>query len=195
VELLSTLRATGECARASLERRGNLQGRYIQAVGVGILKVMAKMGISTLQSYKGAQIFEALGLGADVISTCFPGTSSRIGGLDMIRLGRATITGHEQAFDRRIAHGDEVQATALPDPGEYRHRDLQDGTAEARSDLRLWHSIHGLWCTHDAVRELVQQGAAARCCGICLRLLLAVPARAAVHAWWLRGEHACCRCT
>ena len=60
------------CGQAALmlTGAGGVQGKYIKAVGVGILKVMAKMGISTLQSYKGAQIFEALGLGADVIGTC-----------------------------------------------------------------------------------------------------------------------------
>lgn len=126
--MLAALRA--ECSRGRVLA---MQSKYIKAVGVGILKVMAKMGISTLQSYKGAQIFEALGLGEDVISTCFPGTSSRIGGLDFTALGRAAIEGHLLAFDRRIAHGDSVQANALPDPGEYRHRDLQDGTAEVRS--------------------------------------------------------------
>ena len=59
-----------------------LQAKYVKAIGVGILKVMAKMGISTLQSYKGAQIFEALGLHESVINKCFPGTPSRIGGLN-----------------------------------------------------------------------------------------------------------------
>lgn len=53
---------------------------YSQAVETGVAKVMAKMGISTLQSYKSAQIFEAVGLGGDVIDRCFRGTQSRIGG-------------------------------------------------------------------------------------------------------------------
>ncbi|MEE2959555.1 MAG: glutamate synthase large subunit [Myxococcota bacterium] len=58
-----------------------LEELYRKAAGKGILKVMAKMGISTLKSYKGAQIFEALGLGEQVIESCFSGTASRIGGL------------------------------------------------------------------------------------------------------------------
>ncbi|MCX5714708.1 MAG: glutamate synthase subunit alpha, partial [Candidatus Omnitrophica bacterium] len=53
---------------------------YIKAVEKGILKVLSKMGISTLQSYRGSQIFEALGLNKEVIESCFPGTVSRIGG-------------------------------------------------------------------------------------------------------------------
>ena len=52
-----------------------------QAVNAGVLKVMAKMGISTIASYKGAQIFEALGLAAPVVHACFAGTPSRIGGI------------------------------------------------------------------------------------------------------------------
>lgn len=55
---------------------------YTLATRYGISKVMAKMGISTLQSYKGAQIFEAVGISEEVIDRCFCGTSSRIGGVD-----------------------------------------------------------------------------------------------------------------
>jgi len=54
---------------------------YAQAIDTGIAKVMAKMGISTLQSYKSAQIFEAVGLGTDLVAKCFRGTQSRIGGV------------------------------------------------------------------------------------------------------------------
>lgn len=79
----------------------HVQSRYIESVGVGILKVMAKMGISTLQSYKGAQIFEALGLGADIIEHCFPGTPSKISGLSFLNLGRASLEAHAQAFSTR----------------------------------------------------------------------------------------------
>ena len=56
-------------------------------VANGMLKVMAKMGISTLQSYKGAQIFEALGLADDVVNLCFAGTASRIKGVEFRRAG------------------------------------------------------------------------------------------------------------
>ena len=59
---------------------GKLIKNYKKAVNNGILKVMSKMGISTLQSYKGAQIFEALGIDNAVIQRCFTGTASRIKG-------------------------------------------------------------------------------------------------------------------
>lgn len=54
--------------------------RYVKALHKGMLKIMAKMGISTLQSYRGAQIFEAVGLSKDIVDRCFTGTASRIGG-------------------------------------------------------------------------------------------------------------------
>lgn len=62
---------------------------------LGIAKVMAKMGISTLQSYKGAQIFEALGLADDVIDRCFKGTPSRIGGVSLESLA---VEAYERHF-------------------------------------------------------------------------------------------------
>ncbi|MEO0293307.1 MAG: glutamate synthase large subunit [candidate division WOR-3 bacterium] len=71
---------------------------YKKAINKGILKILSKMGISTLQSYKGAQIFEALGLGKEVIDKCFAGTTSRIGGMDLLTLAKETILRHKEAF-------------------------------------------------------------------------------------------------
>lgn len=71
---------------------------YQKAIGNGLLKVMSKMGISTLQSYQSAQIFEALGLGSDVIEKCFKGTISRIEGLSFDDLAREVLTRHDLAY-------------------------------------------------------------------------------------------------
>jgi len=71
---------------------------YKKAINKGILKILSKMGISTLQSYRGAQIFEALGLGKEVIEKCFAGTTSRIGGVDLLTLGKEVILRHKAAF-------------------------------------------------------------------------------------------------
>src|SRR5690606_21067158 len=60
-----------------------LQRHYVQAVSKGLLKVMSKMGISTLQSYRGAQIFEAVGLNASLIEEYFTKTPSRISGIGL----------------------------------------------------------------------------------------------------------------
>ncbi len=74
---------------------------YIKAIDKGILKVLSKMGISTLQSYRGAQIFEAVGLNKNVIDKYFAGTSSRINGVALDVIAKETIMRHQEAFPRR----------------------------------------------------------------------------------------------
>ncbi|XP_051158706.1 uncharacterized protein LOC127280028 [Leptopilina boulardi] len=71
---------------------------YAEAMERGIAKVMAKMGISTLQSYKGAQIFEAVGLADEVIEKCFKGTQSRIGGVTFKILAEEAFERHQMTF-------------------------------------------------------------------------------------------------
>lgn len=71
---------------------------YQKAIGNGLLKVMSKMGISTLQSYQSAQIFEALGIGSDVIEKCFRGTISRIEGLSFDDLAKEVLVRHHLAY-------------------------------------------------------------------------------------------------
>ncbi len=88
---------------------------YRLAVAKGIRKVMGKMGISTLASYKGAQIFEAVGVGEDVIEKCFTGTVSRIKGVTFDQLAKEHIRRHDEAYG-------ELQSPTLPNPGEYHWR-------------------------------------------------------------------------
>jgi glutamate synthase (NADPH/NADH) large chain len=71
---------------------------YIDAVGNGLLKILSKMGISTLQSYQGSQIFECIGLGQEVIQKCFKGTISRLEGLNFEDLEKETLVRHKSAF-------------------------------------------------------------------------------------------------
>jgi len=71
---------------------------YIKAVNKGLLKILSKMGISTLQSYRGAQIFEAVGLSEEVVGRCFTGTVSRIGGAGLDVIERETIMRHKEAY-------------------------------------------------------------------------------------------------
>jgi len=92
---------------------------YRKGVGKGMLKVMAKMGISTLQSYKGAQIFEALGLGEDIINRCFVGTASRVQGIDFNVLETEALRRHTLGFGDTEASG---RAPMLPNPGEFHWR-------------------------------------------------------------------------
>ncbi|MDR1184831.1 MAG: glutamate synthase subunit alpha, partial [Coriobacteriales bacterium] len=72
---------------------------YRRALTAHIIKVMSKMGISTVRSYHGAQIFEALGLSDELIDTCFTGTTSRIGGITLADLEEETLRRHREAFD------------------------------------------------------------------------------------------------
>ncbi len=76
----------------------DIEQHYRKAVDYGICKVLAKMGISTLESYKGAQIFEAIGLGEELIKECFEGTISRIGGIGFAHLERETIERHKEGI-------------------------------------------------------------------------------------------------
>lgn len=99
---------------------------YRKGVAKGMLKVMAKMGISTLQSYKGAQIFEAVGLADEVIDQCFVGTASRVQGVGFKVLAEETLRRHKMAFEKR----NPLQLTELPNPGDFQWR--------ANGDRHMW---------------------------------------------------------
>jgi glutamate synthase (NADPH/NADH) large chain len=79
---------------------------YITAVKRGLLKIMSKMGVSTVRSYRGAQLFEAVGLAPDLIECYFPGTPSRIGGIGLEAIAREARLRHQGAFS----------ATGAPEP-------------------------------------------------------------------------------
>jgi glutamate synthase (NADPH/NADH) large chain/glutamate synthase (ferredoxin) len=83
--------------------------KYRSAAEKGLLKILSKMGISTLQSYAGAQIFEAIGLGPEVIERCFTGTASVIGGIGFKEIAEDVLARHQGAG-------------ALPDHGRIRYR-------------------------------------------------------------------------
>ena len=86
---------------------------YVKAASKGVLKVMSKMGIATIASYIGAQIFEAVGIGAEVIDPYFTGTVSRIGGVGLEVVAAEAVHRHRTAF--------------AENPGETAHRDLDGG--------------------------------------------------------------------
>jgi glutamate synthase (NADPH/NADH) len=90
---------------------------YKSAIETGILKVMAKMGISTLQSYKAAQIFEAVGLGDEVIDLCFRNTPSRIGGVGLKHMAKDKLDRHAMVYC--ISTPD---VKILRNPGQYHWR-------------------------------------------------------------------------
>lgn len=107
---------------AHLAKRGRLggdvgsdeaQNLFMGAIEDGLLKVMSKMGISTLDSYRGAQIIEAIGLGRDVIDVCFRGVASPLGGLSFDQLGADVLARHRAAFESKAV---------LVNPGYIKHR-------------------------------------------------------------------------
>ncbi len=91
--------------------------RYIKAVDKGILKVMSKMGISTYQSYCGAQIFDAVGLSTEFVDNFFTGTATQIEGVGLAEIARETVERHMAAFGN-----DPVLARSLDVGGEYAFR-------------------------------------------------------------------------
>src|SRR5690606_30994466 len=91
--------------------------RYIKSIGKGILKVMSKMGISTYQSYCGAQIFDAVGLSSGFVQRYFTGTATTIEGVGLEEIAKETVARHAAAFS-----DDPVLRTALDVGGEYAYR-------------------------------------------------------------------------
>jgi glutamate synthase (NADPH/NADH) large chain len=91
--------------------------RFIKAINKGLMKVMSKMGISTYQSYCGAQIFEAIGLNASFVAQYFPGTASQIEGIGLKEVAEEAVRTHRAAFGN-----DPVLANALDAGGEYAWR-------------------------------------------------------------------------
>ncbi len=79
----------------------HLKKNYIKAINEGLLKVFSKMGISTLQSYQGAQIFEIIGINKSVVDTYFTGATSRIEGMGLDEIARETLTKHFFAFSKK----------------------------------------------------------------------------------------------
>ncbi|HLE43864.1 MAG TPA: glutamate synthase central domain-containing protein, partial [Methylomirabilota bacterium] len=99
---------------AGLAGEGNGEGaeaailRFRSAMEEGVLKILAKLGISCLDSYRGGQAFDALGLGPEVIETCFPGMASPLGGIGFERIALDALARHAEAF------GPEVPALSNP---------------------------------------------------------------------------------
>jgi glutamate synthase (NADPH) large chain len=89
---------------------------YIKAINKGILKILSKMGISTLRSYRASQIFEAIGIREDVVDKYFAGTDTRIGGIGLEEIAREALQPHKEAF---LENRD---LSMLPNQGFYHFR-------------------------------------------------------------------------
>ncbi len=99
---LSSIRDMKESGRLQTELTDDeLKKNYIKAVNEGLLKVFSKMGISTLQSYQGAQIFEIIGLNKEVVDKYFTGTVSRIQGMGLDEIAQEILAKHFVAFNKK----------------------------------------------------------------------------------------------
>ena len=105
----------------------------VKAASKGVVKVMSKMGISAIQSYRGAQVFEALGLRQDVIDHYFTWTASRVGGIGLDVVAQEVLLRHRAAYPERTAN-----AAVLPAGGQYQWR------SEGEAHLFTPESIHRL---------------------------------------------------
>ncbi len=104
--------------------------RYVKAVNKGIVKVISKMGISTVQSYHGAQVFEALGLSQDFVDEYFCGTPTRIGGIGIKAIAQEVRLRHDFAYPSRP-----VKHTTLGTGGRYQYR--RDGEEHLNSPVAI----------------------------------------------------------
>ena len=111
------MRETGKMRTATGEQttlsEDDLKKNYVKAVNEGLLKVFSKMGISTLQSYQGAQIFEILGLNKEVVNKYFTGATSRIEGMGLDEIARETLAKHFYAFSKKDMPVDRLPAGGI----------------------------------------------------------------------------------
>src|SRR5574344_405119 len=105
------------------EDYGTAEANYIKAIKKGLFKIMAKMGISTIRSYRGAKIFESIGLSESLLKTYFGTEVSTIGGIGLKTIARDAITLHNEAFSKN------AQTDFLPNLGQFHYR--KDGIKHA----------------------------------------------------------------
>ncbi|MGC6466055.1 MAG: glutamate synthase large subunit [Akkermansiaceae bacterium] len=111
---------------------------YRKALEKGLLKIMSKMGISVLNSYQGAQIFEALGVGKDVVDYAFTGVHSRIGGVGFAEIAEESLVRHRAGWE---AQPEEGKSLDLGDPGYNRYRKSGEAHALTTDVIKNFHTF------------------------------------------------------
>ena len=126
---------------------------YRHALTGGLMKIMSKIGISVLNSYQGAQIFEAVGVGQALIGECFPGTPSQLGGIGWTEIAAESLLRHRSAYE---APDPIVPYPSLDDPGYIRFRRPDHGAPNSKEDhaippvtVRLFHQ----WVEQDKIKN------------------------------------------
>ena len=131
------------------------QKRYIKAVGKGLNKVMSKMGISTYQSYCGAQVFDAVGLSSEFLAEYFTGTATTIEGAGLNEIAQEAHRWHDNAFGGRL-----IYARQLDVGGDYAYRLRGEAHSWTPSSIaKLQHAVRSnLWSTYEEfTREMNDQ--------------------------------------
>jgi glutamate synthase (NADPH/NADH) large chain len=116
IESVENLARAGQLRDVSAERAAQ---NLIKALGKGVLKVMSKMGVSTVSSYRGAQVFEAVGLSSQLVDQFFTGTTSRLEGIGLDQVAKEVAARHAKAYPK-AATGTELDI--LPSGGQYKWR-------------------------------------------------------------------------
>jgi glutamate synthase (ferredoxin) len=129
---------------------------FAKAATKGVVKVMSKMGISAVQSYHGAQVFEAVGLRQDLIDQYFTGTASRVGGVGLDVIAEESLMRHRAAFPERAVTG-----PALPAGGQYQWRaDGEFHVFNPESIHRLQKAVRtGSYATYKSYASLIDERA------------------------------------
>jgi glutamate synthase domain-containing protein 2/glutamate synthase domain-containing protein 1/glutamate synthase domain-containing protein 3 len=123
---------------------------YRTALDSGLLKIMSKMGISVLGSYRGAQTFEAIGISERLIARCFSGTPSQIGGIGFREIAQESLARHARAFQPLSHNGDVPEMPSLGNPGYYRFRPSKAEETEGHAVTpRVIQSFHRFIRTSD----------------------------------------------
>ncbi|MEM9447067.1 MAG: glutamate synthase-related protein [Cyanobacteria bacterium P01_E01_bin.6] len=131
------------------------QKNYRKAVEAGLLKILSKMGISLLSSYNGAQIFEAIGIGGDLLETAFKGTASRIGGLTLEDLAQEVMAIHHRAFPELTTKKLQNLGFVQYRPGgEYHMNSPEMSKALHKAVATKAHDHYEVYKTHLAERPL-----------------------------------------
>ena len=140
--------------------RDEAEKRIVKAIGKGLMKTISKMGISTIQSYCGAQIFEAVGLDRELIDRHFTGTASRIGGIGLHELAVEALERHFRAYPR-------TERDLLPVGGVLQwRRDGELHNWNPDTVAKLQHSVRGEtgdgWQTYEEFARLANDESSAR---------------------------------
>jgi glutamate synthase domain-containing protein 2/glutamate synthase domain-containing protein 1/glutamate synthase domain-containing protein 3 len=134
-QLVATDAGKGKLDGISVEKA---MANYAKALEKGILKIMSKMGISVLNSYQGAQIFEAIGIGSEVVDFAFTGVQSKVGGIGFAEIAEESLIRHRAAFETQVPAGETLD---LGDPGYNRYRKSGERHAWTTDVIKNFHTF------------------------------------------------------